>query len=122
MNIKLIQSELLKIPGLSNSIQLDDLSDMMAVSLSSQESAVGEDSVPMEEGYDMKREMQLIDARYRAENTLLDAIADGEEVRAFQAIMDYGMMMRSPAQKAVHICSDPIRDFQNSIHSSNIFP
>lgn len=119
MNIELIQSELLKIPGLSDSIRLDNLSDMMAAFFSSQESAEGEAGVPAEEGYDMNREMQLIDARYRAENILLDAIADGEEVRAFQAIMDYGALMRSPAQKVVHTCADPIRDFKNSIHTSN---
>lgn len=119
MNIESFQSELMKITGVSDSIRLDDLSDMMAGFFSSQEGTLGKASVPAEEGYDMNREMQLIDARYRAENALLDAIADGDEACAFHAIMDYGALMQSPTQKAFPTSADSIRDFKNSVHTMN---
>ena len=69
--------------------------------------------------YDMNYEMQLIDARYRAENTLLEAIAGGDEAAAFKAILDYGTLMQSPSQKAAPTSSDAIRDFKNSVHTMN---
>ncbi len=69
--------------------------------------------------YDMNHEMQLIDARYRAENTLLEAIASGDEAAAFKAILDYGTLMQSPTQKAAPTTSDVVRDFKNSAHTMN---
>lgn len=72
----------------------------------------------------MNREMQLIDARYRAENALLDAIADGEEERAFHAIMDYGALMQSPTQKAFPTSADSISNIsdQSGRHSLRKLP
>lgn len=69
--------------------------------------------------YDMNHEMQLIDIRYRAENALLDAIASGDETAAFKAILDYGTLMQSPAQKVAPTSSDVVRDFKNSTHTMN---
>lgn len=69
--------------------------------------------------YDMNFEMQLIDARYRAENALLEAIASGEEAAAFSAILNYGTLMQSPSQKAAPTSSDAVRDFKNSVHTMN---
>lgn len=69
--------------------------------------------------YDMNREMQLIDARYRAEHALLTAIADGDDAAAFQALADYSLLMQSPSQSPVPTSADALRDFKNSVHTMN---
>lgn len=119
MNIDSFQTDILKITQLHGNSDVADLSEMMALFFSSQENSQGAIDAPPEVSYDMNREMQLIDARYRAENKLLEAIASGDEARAFQAIIDYGSLMQSPTQKAVPTSSDGIRDFKNSVHTMN---
>jgi len=119
MNIDSFQPDILKITQLHGNSDVADLSEMMALFFSSQENSQGTIDAPPEGSYDMNREMQLIDARYRAENTLLEAIASGDEARAFQAIIDYGSLMQSPTQKAVPTSSDGFRDFKNSVHTMN---
>ena len=119
MNIDSFQTDILKITQLSGSINAADLSEMMALFFSPRESEKDSADTASPESYDMNREMQLIDARYRAENSLLDAIASGDETCAFQAIMDYGALMQSPTQKAVPTSADSIRDFKNSVHTMN---
>lgn len=69
--------------------------------------------------YDINREMQLIDSRYRVENRLLEAISQGDEEGAWRALMDYGKLMRSPQQKVSPTSLDAIRDFKNSVHTMN---
>ncbi len=91
----------------------------MTLFFSTKENSQDTVGAPEESNYDMNREMQLIDARYRAENKLLEAIASGDESRAFQAIIDYGTLMQSPSQKAVPTSSDGLRDFKNSVHTMN---
>ena len=118
MNIDSFQTDILKITQI-NSINAADLSEMMAIFFSPQEGTQDTTNTSLEYSYDMNREMQLIDARYRAENSLLDAIASGDETCAFHAIMDYGALMQSPTQKAVPTSSDGIRDFKNSVHTMN---
>ncbi len=71
------------------------------------------------ERYDMNREMQIIDARYRAEHALLSAIASGNEASAFQSLWDYSLLMQSPTQLPVPTSSDELRDFKNSVHTMN---
>ena len=119
MNIDSFQTDILKITQLHGNSDVADLSEMMALFFSPQENSQGAIDAPPEVSYDMNREMQLIDARYRAENKLLEAIASGDEARAFQAIIDYGSLMQSPTQKAVPTSSDGIRDFKNSVHTMN---
>lgn len=72
-----------------------------------------------ENQFDLNREMQLIDARYRAERMLLDAIAVGNETAAFQALADYSVLMQSPSQFPVPTSANVIRDFKNSVHTMN---
>lgn len=119
MNIDSYQTSLLKIAQLNNGIRADNLPELLSLLFPSQEGMQSKAGVPSDYSYDMNREMQLIDARYRAENALLDAIARGNEEHAFQAIMDYGVLMQSPNQKAVPTSADSIRDFKNSIHTMN---
>lgn len=69
--------------------------------------------------YDMNQEMQMIDQRYRAENNLLDRIAQGDEAGAFEALISYGHLMQSPLQEIVPTTEDGVRDFQNSVHTMN---
>ena len=79
MNIDSFQTDILKIAQLHGNSDVADLSEMLALFFSPQENSQGAIDVSPEGSYDMNREMQLIDARYRAENALLDAIADGDE-------------------------------------------
>ena len=65
--------------------------------------------------FDFNREMQLIDERYRAENKLLEAIADGDESAAINAFHNYGAIMQTPQQKAAPTSADPFRDYKNSV-------
>lgn len=119
MNIDSFQTDLLKIAQLRANPNAANISEMMALFFSSTQPDAGIPSNAITEAYDINREMQLIDARYRAENKLLEAIASGDEARAFQAIIDYGSLMQSPTQKAVPTSSDGIRDFKNSVHTMN---
>ena len=73
------------------------------------------DSIP----YYTNEEMLLIDQRYQAENALLSAIAKGNQKEAINALVDYGHLMQSPSQKAFPTSTDPLRDFNNSIHTMN---
>ena len=118
MNIDSFKTDILKNTQFS-SISAADFSEMMALFFSTQEHTQDSAAITPEDSYDMNREMQLIDNRYRAENTLLDAIASGDEVCAFQAIIDYGALMQSPTQKTVPTSSDGVRDFKNSVHTMN---
>lgn len=72
-----------------------------------------------QQNYDMNQEMQLIDQRYRAENDLLDRIAQGDEAGAFEALISYGHLMQSPLQRMVPTAEDGLRDYQNSVHTMN---
>lgn len=119
MNIDSFQTDILKITQLHGNSEVADLSEMMALFFSPQENSQSTVDASPEYTYDMNREMQLIDARYRAENTLLEAIASGDEARAFQAITDYGALMQSPTQKAIPTSADSIRDFKNSVLTMN---
>lgn len=69
--------------------------------------------------FDFNREMQLIDERYRAENVLLDAIADGDEYAAISAFYAYAKIMQKPLQKAVPTSPDPLRNYKNSVMITN---
>ena len=69
--------------------------------------------------YDFNREMQLIDARYRAENALLDAVAAGDDDGTIAAYMEYGRLMQEESQEARPTSADPVRDFKNSVLVTN---
>ena len=118
MNIDSLQTDIINNTQFS-SISAADFSEMMALFFSPQERTQDSSTTSPDGSYDMNREMQLIDNRYRAENVLLDAIASGDEACAFQAIIDYGALMQSPTQKAVPTSSDGVRDFKNSVHTMN---
>lgn len=111
-------SDTLTIPQLNQQFSQTELREMISQFFSPRDlMPLVPDTVP--EKYDMNREMQLIDARYRAENKLLDAIAEGNIQLAFQALADYGTLMRSPSQKGIPTSSDAVRDFKNSVHTMN---
>ena len=65
--------------------------------------------------YDFNRQMQLIAARYEAEEKLLAAIAAGDEAAAFAAFRSYGTLMQNPEQEPRPTSSDALRDFKNSL-------
>ena len=84
-----------------------------------QEALIGGATEHSKEQYNMNREMQIIDARYRAEHALLSAIASGNETSAFQALWDYSLLMQSPTQLPVPTSSNGLREFKNSVHTMN---
>lgn len=94
---------------------MDKAAEEMNISLR----AGAEEPEPDRSSYDMNQEMQLIDQRYRAENALLDRIAQGDEAGAFDAIIAYGHLMQSPLQKEKPTSTDGMRDYQNSIQTMN---
>ena len=69
--------------------------------------------------YDFNRQMQLIADRYQAEETLLAAIAAGDEDGAIAAYYAYGELMQRPQQEPAPTSDDPLRDFKNSILITN---
>lgn len=116
--MELPRKDIVTITHLNRQFDDAELRAMMAHYFSAPEREP-EPSHPVPDSYDMNREMQLIDARYRAEGKLLDAIAEGNDQQAFQALMDYGTLMRSPSQKAFPTSSDAVRDFKNSVITMN---
>ena len=61
------------------------------------------------------REQQMIAQRYAAEETLLSAIASGNDQAAFRAITAYGEIMSSAEQQPAPTSENPLRDFKNSV-------
>ena len=69
--------------------------------------------------YDFNQQMQVIAERYQAEETLLSAIAAGDEDRAIAAYYAYGELMQGSQQEPAPTSDDPLRDFKNSILITN---
>lgn len=69
--------------------------------------------------FDFNRQMQLIAARYAAENRLLSAVASGNEAAVFAAYRAYGELMQDPLQETALTAEDPLRDFKNSVLITN---
>lgn len=70
-------------------------------------------------GFDFNRRMQLIAARYDAENRLLAALRNGDEEGTIVAFKAYGEMMNDADQEAFPTSADPVRDFKNSVLTIN---
>lgn len=69
--------------------------------------------------FDFNRQMQLIAARYAAEERLLSAVAGGDEEAVFSAYRAYGELMQQPEQENADTSEDPLRDFKNSVLITN---
>ncbi len=69
--------------------------------------------------FDFNRQMQLIAARYAAEEQLLSAVASGDEEAVFAAYRAYGELMQQPEQENANTSEDPLRDFKNSVLITN---
>lgn len=69
--------------------------------------------------YFTNEEIQAIDARYRMENTLLEAIKSGDAALAMKELNNYRDLMNMPNQTESRLSSDSLRNFKNSVNTMN---